>query len=226
MNGIGHIGQGGPSFDRESFRREASSILFEGTREMLFSIRDKDQLVSAYDRMDYALAELVDRWSPPQDLVKELHAKLEDRLNFIGRKMKSERIDPTSYWEKEGKRVSIAILKAVGFPTTEMRIDRLIQTAVDVMSQSTNLTREGAEKLVREFAAAECRSLKDILATMGDSPNHMEFMKFIAAEGTPNAKALATETMERMLPTESKRLAVVIRLPVQGQAAKPVLRHQ
>ncbi len=226
MNGIGHIGQGGPSFDRESFRREASSILFEGTREMLFCIRDKDQLVSAYDRMDYALAELVERWSPPQDLVKELHVKLEDRLNFIGRKMKSESIDPTSYWEKEGKRVSIVILKAVGFPTTEMRIDRLIQSAVDVMSESSNLTREGAEKLVREFAAAECRSLKDILATMGDSPNHMEFLAFLKRNGTQSTQAEAQRVMERMLPAEDKRpLAVVIRLPQPQAASHPLMRH-
>jgi hypothetical protein len=218
LGGVGmqksHVGHGGPSFDRESFRREAGSILFEGTREMLLNIKDKEGLIASYDRMDCALAELVDRWSPPADLVKELHAKLEDRVNFIGRKMKTE---PSSFWKTEGRKVSLVILKAGGFTSRDLRLDRLVEDAVELLAEKTNLTAEGARRLIHVFATAECKSVSDILANMDESPNHMELLKFLREEGTPKARAEAQRAFERMVPSERKQLAVVIDFPRQNR---------
>ncbi len=201
MNDI-RIGHEGSSFDMRGFWQEANSILFEGTREMLINVRDKASLVAAYDRMDWSLAEMVDRWQPPEELKAELHSKLNDRLSFIGRKMKSDNIDPTTYWAKEEKKVSIAILAAAGVPSEQMRLDRLTQTAAAVLSGGSNLSRERAEGLVREFASYECRSLRDILDNVRDEPNHMEFLRFLVRNGTKRASAQAQRTIDRMVPAE------------------------
>ncbi len=219
MNDL-HIGHGGVPFDKPGFWREANSILFEGTREMLINIKDKNELVAAYDRMDWSLGEMVERWQPPEEAKAELHAKLNDRLSFIGRKMKNDNIDPATYWVREEKRVSIILLSAAGVRSHEMRLDRLTEAAAAVLSGGSNLTQEGAERLIREFASYDCRNLGDMMGNVREDPNHMELLSFLKRNGTPRAQAEAQRAMNRMLPEEPKRLAVVIemRRPVPEQS--------
>ncbi len=208
-----------PGFDSRGFWQEANAILAQGTREMLLSARNKDSLISAYDRMDEGLGELVSRMNPPEKAREELNFKLNDRICMVGRIMKASNIDAESYWSADMKRTAMIVLKALGKSRNRVfRIDRLVEDAGEALSEG-NFTRDGARRLIAELSAYECKDLRGLLSNLNDSPTHMEFLRTLSEKGTPKARRAARAMMEGMLPEAEKPKPVARVIPIAMAAA-------
>ncbi|MFN7990678.1 MAG: hypothetical protein U0R44_00815 [Candidatus Micrarchaeia archaeon] len=223
MNNLNYGGNGGPSFDATAFRREAGAILHDGTAEMCRNRRDKDALVAAYQRMDTELAKLVERYAPPAELVEELDYKLKERMSEIGRTIKGDEVDTSAYWAKEKRAVAIAVLRATGRLKSVPGLHLVHEEAVGLICEKSNLARSGAERLLREFAVNDCRKLRDMLDNIVESPNHLEFLRFLEREGTPKTKKSVSALIARMVPEERKMMAVVLEFP--RAAVRQPIRH-
>lgn len=215
------IAQGEP-FNDKAFWNEVNPVLAEGTRAMLLNSRDKEALVAAYDEMDSSIGEIVERMSPPTQLLVELRDKLKDRVSLVGKVMKANGIDPSGYWETDTLRVSITLMKAIGAGERDVfRVDRVKQDVIEALA-SGNFTREGAEKLLFELATFGSKNLKEMLSNLDDRPNHVELLRFLQKNGTEGAARAASNALDSLMP-EAKpvRLAKVLQFPV----AKRQLAH-
>ncbi|MEW6035859.1 MAG: hypothetical protein AB1529_04560 [Candidatus Micrarchaeota archaeon] len=210
-------------FDEAAFWHEVNPVLARGTREMLNHARDKDALISAYDKMDYALGELVGRFSPPAEVKDRLNGKIEDRIKVIGRILKANEIDASQHWDADMKRVSIVVLKSMGYEGI-FRIDTVVEEAANALCQG-NFTNEGAKKLLAELASSDAKSLRGLLMDLDDTPGHMDFLRLLSEKGTPAAKRAAGKAMCSALPAEKPiRLARVIEMPMVARSQQ-TLRH-
>ncbi len=210
-------------FDEAAFWREVNPVLVRGTREMLLNARDKDGLISAYDNMDYALGELVGRFSPPAEVKDRLNGKIEDRIKVIGRILKANEIDASHHWDADMKRVSVVVLKSLGYEGV-FRLDSIVEDAANALCQG-NFTNEGAKKLLAELASSDAKNLKGLLRDLDESPTHMDFLRLLSEKGTPAAKRAAGKAMCSALPAEKPiRLARVIEIPMAVRNQQP-MRH-
>jgi hypothetical protein len=200
-------------YDRPTFWREANTVLAEGTREMLLNARDKEGLLSAFDRMDYKLGEVVGRWDPPANVRAELNKKLEDRIALLGRVMRAGNVHAEQYWDADMKRVSYVVLKAIGRTGAGVvRLETIVSDAMGALCEG-NFTREGAQRLLLELSTFGCKDLGSLLSSLEDSPSHMEFLRFLSRNGMPKAQAAARKVLNNLVPSEPKVMARVIALP-------------
>lgn len=216
-------------FDGRLFWQEANAVLARGTREMLVNARDKAGLEAAYDRMDEALGEIVERHNPPAGVKEDLNSKLTDRIRLIGRMMKANDIDVKTYWEADMKSVAMIVLKALGRTRKDVfRIDRLVEDAAEALCEG-NFTRDGAGRLLAELSAHNCKELRQLLAKLEDTPSHMEFLHLLSRKGTMKAKGMAKKAMALIMPPPEpqgrpKPMANVIKMPMLAVVRQP-LRH-
>jgi len=211
-------------FDSAAFWQEANSALARGTREMLLSAREKDGLVLAYDRMDNALGDIVERHSPPEMAREELNRKLRDRISLVGRMMRAANIDVERYWDSDMKSVSMLLLKSLGKTRGKIfAIDSLVEDAVDALCEG-NFRPEGAKRLLAELSTYQLKNVRELASKLGESPGHMELLRLLSEKGTAKAKLAARGVLDSMMPTDLKPMAKVIPIQMAAMARTP-LRH-
>ncbi len=215
-------------FDSGTFWQEANAALALGTREMLLHAREKEGLLSAYDRMDCSLGEIVGRHSPPEHAREELNRKLRDRISLVGRMMRAANIDAERYWDDGMKSVSMLVLKALGKTRGKVfAIDNLVGDAVDALCEG-NFTQEGARRLLAELSTYECDNVRQLTRRLGDSPGHTDFLRLLSDKGTRAAKKAAESALASLSPAQDlKPLARVIPMPLRMEATvRAPLRHR
>lgn len=202
------------SFNEKAFWNEINPVLAEGTRQMLLNSRKKEALVAAYDEMDGAIGEIVDRRSPPSKILQELRNKLKDRVSLVGKAMRANGIDPSGYWETDSLKLSVMLLKAIGATERDIfHVDRVKQDAIEALA-SGNFTREGAERLLFELSTYGSKNLKELLSNLDERPNHIELLRFLQKNGTESAAKAATNALNMIVPEEKPvRLAKVLQFP-------------
>ncbi|HSB46456.1 MAG TPA: hypothetical protein VLD37_00465 [Candidatus Bilamarchaeum sp.] len=211
------------SFNERAFWNEINPVLAEGTRQMLISSRRKEDLVAAYDEMDGAIGEIVERLSPPERLLEDLRCKLKDRVSLVGKVMKANGIDASGYWETDTVKVSLMLLKAIGATGKDIiHVDRLKQDAIEALAQG-NFTKEGAERLLFELATYGSKDIRELLSNLDERPNHVELLRFLQKNGTGSAAKAAGNALAMLTPeAKPMKLAKVIEFPV---AARQPMRH-
>jgi len=216
-------------FDSRLFWQEANAVLARGTREMLINAKDKEAFLSAFDKMDNALGEIVERLNPPEQEREDLNTKLSKRTELVKEIMKARGIDANKYWEAEMKSVAMIVLKALGKTRKEVfRIDNLVGDAANALCEG-NFTRDGAKRLMAELSAYNCKDLRQLLSKLEDTPSHMDFLRLLCENGTKKSKSMAETTMACLLPNampEKRRMqyANVIQMPMLAVVRAP-LRH-
>lgn len=205
-------------FNERAFWGKANVVLAKGTREMLLNAKDMDRIVGAYDRMDCALGELVERMDPHYSVREQLYKKVEDRIALLSRMLENRGADVGEKWETDMKKVAVIVLNAFGRTEDLVSIPRLVDDATAVLCRG-NFTEQGAVVLMAEMSTYKCRGLADMLKHMQDSPAHMDFLRLLEKEGMPRAKKAARKTLDRMMPMT---VAATIKEPVRTRMAEVI----
>jgi hypothetical protein len=194
--------------DESPFWQEVNQILAIGTSQMLLNARDRSGLIDAYDGMDHALGEVVQRLDPSLTTRELLLRKLEDRIIIFEKLLKEEGIDASRYFEADMKKTAVMVLKALGKTARkDFDIDRLVDEATEALCEG-NFSPDGAKRLLAEIAVGGCKGLRNVLMNLPDTPSSIGFLKLVSEKGTPKAKALALNTLNLMMP-EAKPLRPV-----------------
>jgi len=206
-------------FNERAFWGEANVALAKGTREMLLNAKDKDALFAAYDRMDCALGDLVERMDPHYAVREQLYRKVEDRIAILSRMLENRGVDVGNKWETDMKKVAVIVLKAFGKTEGLLSIPKLVDNAADALCEG-NFTRQGAVVLMAEMSTYRCKGLVSMLRHMQDSPSHMDFLKLLEKEGVPAAKKAARNSLDRLMPMET--MVATIKEPARMAKVIPI----
>jgi hypothetical protein len=202
-------------FDEKVFWAHANGILHAGTSEMLQNRRHQAALEAAFERMDGEIQVLVERFRPTKEVQSQLCMKMKNIIKTVGNKLVDEDVDTSKYWETERRKVSGILLKAIGSDEKVVPIDRTLdqseKRAIAALCKG-NFSADGARRIIGELAAYDCKSIKQVVARMSNSPNHMELLRFLREKGTENTQKIAAKAMDMMVPAEDKpvRLAKII----------------
>ena len=207
------------SFDSLSFWQEVNPVLLRGGQEMLNSATDKHELLESYNRMDKSLAELVERYDPPENARMRLLARINDKIELLKRRLKKEEIDGSRYFEEGMTKTCVLVLKALGKTRRRVvAIDRLMDDAAAALCEG-NFTEQGAKQLLTDMSLKSPKDFRGMLSGLSDKPREMEFLRLLVKKGVPKARMMAEETMSKMMPKiesvrfarqEAPKMAVVI----------------
>lgn len=216
MVGGNNLPRGG--FDEPSFRQKVEGVLGEGLAAMIENVRSNERVWGIYEDMDIRLAVIVRDTGATADAADWARKMTVETLQSFRKAADERGVDTSKNWNSEIARVSVIILKAIGqMDNSVIHLDKLKEAAINAMTQRANFDREGAEMLIDELSPLGCKDLHSLLMRLDDSPNSMEFIRFIERNGTRQAIDMASKAGFLALPRERK----MMHAPINDSPIKP-----
>jgi hypothetical protein len=206
-------------FDGEGFKHEFDQAVKTGIRKLEKYTEDNADFRADYAELEENLARVVDKWNPPARIAEKF---MENANSQIIKVLKSLNIE-YSFDRLIVQKTCISIMKATGgFSSGVTRLGDLRAETV-LHLEYAGLERSEAQRLIRGMVRLETSDIRDMMGSM--DIRHVDFLRFLAKNGTPELKESATEAVDRIVSVKSTATVLPFRRDGQLVLLRPLRQH-